>query len=466
MGNTITKNISTSISPTTFVALASVQVDRTDRQWSIDYHLHVTSPDNAAIDDQYAVCIRGLHRSVIEYYSVKITDNNPVVTNHIIANGLFNNNVLIGITMSNASNANEHSRNVQLTIDNLYRCRLDENTDAQYDITDSTFSQNYNIVSINTICTCSSEDLPWLDQRYLKGNAAGAVTLDDGTRQVLVNGVEYGPFVSYTPAGVINENSTHTELATAKSVYNMIKNILKPAYEDVLAYQQSVVAGKLDDSGPSRVPAPYVVTDNTSTSVEIDNLASNTVYIFNQPLTSLIIKNMVSSTLESTIYFKTTGDAFTYLLPQGTYTANIYKFIPNTAYCMCVKNNVVTCDKIIPLVESQNIIFASSQSQSGYIDAPHVYENNSATPIVNTVEPNAVYKFDRCSSITLNNIPSNSLETLVYWTSQGTTSLHLSGDANTTLKITNGSITTFENGVKYVMSIKDGVIIISKLTLV
>lgn len=113
-------------------------------------------------------------------------------------------------------------------------------------------------------------------------------------------------------------------------------------------------------------------------------------------------------------------------------------------------------------IENDNIIFNSNQLEGGYIDSPMIFENSDRNPIVNNVQPNAIYKFDICDSITLNNIPSNSLETIIYWTSDVNTILNLTGDSTTQLKITAGSETSFKNG-SYVMVIKDGIIVISSV---
>lgn len=285
----------------------------------------------------------------------------------------------------------------------------------------------------------------------------GLVIFDTTLNTLRLSGREYGPLSAFKPSNEITTESTNQQLATAKSVYDAIVTATAPLYNNINGGSSVVY-----DGGPARVPAPYVYTDNESTDVVLEVLQANSVYVFNQPLNSLVINKVIDSTLESTLYFRTGDGTIEFTVPQGVYKINSFFFEKNKSYCLSIKNKVMSCDVITPYMKTDTLIFGSSQLEGGYMDAPQVYESAESNPVINNVQPNAVYKFGVCESITLNNIPSNSLETVVYWTSENNTTLYLSGDENTTLKISGGSMTTYRNAM-YVMAIKDGVIIINKI---
>lgn len=288
-------------------------------------------------------------------------------------------------------------------------------------------------------------------------NIAGLIVFDDSIKSIFLEGKEYGPLSSYKPSAIIDENSTQKQLPTAKSVYNAINQIVENYFNKLNEELISII-----NESTTRVPAPEVQIDETSTDIINKIIKSNTVYIYKQPLNSFIIETIEKSPLETTIYFTVGVDNFEFLVPQGLKTVNNIYFKKNKSYIISIQNGIMIAEIIESYIENDNIIFNSNQLEGGYIDSPMIFENSDRNPIVNNVQPNAIYKFDICDSITLNNIPSNSLETIIYWTSDVNTILNLTGDSTTQLKITAGSETSFKNG-SYVMVIKDGIIVISSV---
>jgi len=130
---------------------------------------------------------------------------------------------------------------------------------------------------------------------------------------------------------VFGETSTNVQGLTQKNSIadNDVLTILDSA--DNLT-PKKVLAGAIN-------PKQKTVTDTTSTTASV-SIAENTVYIFNQPLTSLTISSVQNSLLESEIDF-TTGTTFAF---SGTPLSNNWinnspTWIPNKHYIISIKNN-------------------------------------------------------------------------------------------------------------------------------
>ena len=126
-----------------------------------------------------------------------------------------------------------------------------------------------------------------------------------------------------------------------------------------------------------------------------------------------------------------------------------------------IKDLVICMDEVKTYIDSQPVVFSSSQLMSGVIEPPTVIDSADSAPVINNTLPNAIYRFETVTSITMHNVPANSLETLVYFTA-GSQRVTLNLDSSSGLKITAGSALYLVSG-DFVMSIKDGVIAISGL---
>lgn len=246
-----------------------------------------------------------------------------------------------------------------------------------------------------------------------------------------------------TPTALIDASSTSQQVPNAKAVYDFITN-----------YSSS------HEIGPSLIPAPAVIIDSSNSSVTIDCLYGNKVYIWQTALTSLNINSITDSHYESTLYF-TTGNSFSIALPQNTKKLNPITFLPNTSYVLSIKDQIICTDTVQTYNSQQPVVFSSTQLASGVVENPTVIESADTNPVINNTLPNAIYRFGEVSTITMHNIPANSLETLVYFTA-GSIRVTLNLDSSYGLKITSGSALYLYMG-EYVMSIKDGVIVISEL---
>ena len=246
-----------------------------------------------------------------------------------------------------------------------------------------------------------------------------------------------------TPTGTIDATSTSQQVPSAKAVYDFITSY-----------------ASTQEIGPSLIPAPAVIIDSSSTAPSLDCLYGNKVYIWESPLTSLNINSVADSHYESTLYF-TTGSTFSISIPQNMKRLNIVTFIPNTSYVISIKDLVICMDSVKTYIDSQPIVFSSSQLMSGVIEPPTVIDSADSAPVINDTLPNAIYRFETVTSITMHNVPANSLETLVYFTA-GSQRVTLNLDSSSGLKITAGSTLYLVSG-DFVMSIKDGVIAISGL---
>lgn len=246
-----------------------------------------------------------------------------------------------------------------------------------------------------------------------------------------------------TPTAIIDASSTAQQIPNAKAVYDFITNYAS-SYE----------------IGPSLIPAPAVIIDSSTVNPVIDCLYGNKIYIWESALTSLNINTIADSHYESTLYF-TTGNSFSISLPQNTKRLNRVTFAPNTSYVISVKDQIICMDIVQTYNSQYPVIFSSSQLMSGVVENPIVIESTDTDPVINETLPNAIYKFGEVSTITMHNIPANSLETLVYFTA-GSNRVTLDLDSSFVLKITSGSALYLVSG-DFVMSIKDGVIVISGL---
>lgn len=148
-------------------------------------------------------------------------------------------------------------------------------------------------------------------------NIAGLIVFDDSIKSIFLEGKEYGPLSSYKPSAIIDENSTQKQLPTAKSVYNAINQIVENYFNKLNEELISII-----NESTTRVPAPEVQIDETSTDIINKIIKSNTVYIYKQPLNSFIIETIEKSPLETTIYFTVGVDNFEFLVPQGLKTVN------------------------------------------------------------------------------------------------------------------------------------------------
>lgn len=278
--------------------------------------------------------------------------------------------------------------------------------------------------------------------------ASASYLADYFTQEVAVNPADGRMFVdpgdlhSLGPTTVIDALSTDLQVPTAKAVY------------DLLTTSISI------QNGASTVEAPEVITDSSSANPVIDYLYGNKVYIWEQPLETLTLEAVEDSVYETTLYFSTASN-FSISFPQGMKTMTLMHITGNNHYVLSIKNLVVAVETIDSYESGQQFIFSSEQLQSGVLEIPAVIETAGANPVIDNTLPNAIYKFGTVESLTMHNVPSNSLETVVYFTA-GSTAVHLSLDSSIGLKITSGSSLYLRNG-SFIIAIKDGVMTISDI---
>lgn len=214
---------------------------------------------------------------------------------------------------------------------------------------------------------------------------------------------------------------------------------------------------------PSLVYAPEVITDTTSTAATLNPMKGNAVYIFTQPLTELNIIEISALELETTIYFTTHATtAFSYSFPQGMYRANIIKFDKNTHYCLSIKDGVAVLEKIENYLHDSDFIYSSDQLMGGVLKSrPDIVEISGSTPVIANTQPYTIYKLDEVTSLTMQQIQANTLETIAYF-STGNTPVNLVLSGIVPLKLTSGSITSLTNG-HFCLVIKDGVVVITEI---
>ncbi len=290
------------------------------------------------------------------------------------------------------------------------------------------------------IATDTSEGLIKCSSAYIHDDFMQdtAVNPADGKLYACQSDVYY-----MTPTGTIDASSTSQQVPNAKAVYDFITSY-----------------ASTHEIGPSLIPAPAVIIDSSTVNPSLDCLYGNKIYIWESPLTSLNIDSVADSHYESTLYF-TTGSTFAITIPQNMKKLNLVTFTPNTSYVISIKDLVICMDVVKTYIDSQPVIFSSSQLMSGVIEPPTVIDSTDPAPVINNTLPNAIYRFEEVTSITMHNVPANSLETLVYFTA-GSQRVTLNLDSSSGLKITAGSALYLVSG-DFVMSIKDGVIVISGL---
>ena len=96
----------------------------------------------------------------------------------------------------------------------------------------------------------------------------------------------------------------------------------------------NVDSGKISVDPTIYSPSKSIITNSTSTSATISNVAANTDYMFTQPLTSLTLTAVEVSQYPTDIYFET-GSNFTFSAPTVTewyFSDNPPTFRPNTSY--------------------------------------------------------------------------------------------------------------------------------------
>ena len=93
--------------------------------------------------------------------------------------------------------------------------------------------------------------------------------------------------------------------------------------------------------------------------------------------------------------------------------------------------------------------------------SPTIVEISGSTPVISNTQPYTIYKLGEITSLTMSQIPSNTLETIVYF-SAGNTLVNLVLSGVSPLKLSAGSITNLLNGY-FCMAIKDGVVTIVQM---
>ena len=246
-----------------------------------------------------------------------------------------------------------------------------------------------------------------------------------------------------------------------------LANIVDDKIVQIVAYANSLIEqGTVTPIQyvPSLMYVPQVITDTTTTAATLNPIIGNAVYIFTQPLTELNILNISALYLETTIYFTThSTTTFSYTLPQGVYKANIIKFIKGCHYCMSIKDGVVCLEKIDRYLDEPTFIFSSEQLTDGLLKSrPEIVEVSGSTPVISTTKPYTIYKFGEITSLTMSQIPANTLETIAYFSSPPNESVTLILSGLAPLKISSGSVTSLRNG-SFCLVIKDGVIVINEI---
>lgn len=269
--------------------------------------------------------------------------------------------------------------------------------------------------------------------------------------------------------GNMEYSSNETLIANEDTLHDAVDVLASNLYDkviNVVAYANSLIEEGVVTPipyVPSLVYAPEVITDTTSTTVTINPLKGNAVYIFTQPLTELNIITLSGLYLETTIYFTThSTTTFSYSFPQGLYKGSVIKFDKNCHYCMSIKDGVVILEKIEKYLNESEFLFSSEQLIDGVLkSSPDIVEISGSTPLVANTQPYTIYKFGEVTSLTMQQIPANTLETIAYF-SAGSTPVNLVLSGTQPLKLSSGSITNLVNGY-FCLVIKDGIVVITEI---
>jgi hypothetical protein len=297
-------------------------------------------------------------------------------------------------------------------------------------------------------------------------DAAGVLTFDTVTKEIYIEGDRYGHFTTMDATGTIDSSSTDQQFPTARSVYNYVLAGLDDNVNYATAYANSLIEQGVVTpipTVPSMLYAPEVITNTTDTTCTLDPMKGNAVYIFTQPLTRLDILSIAALNLETTIYFTThsTSD-FSYSFPQGMYKMSMLAFEKGKHYCLSIKDGLVILEKIERFLNESTFIYSSEQLVDGALkSSPTIVEITGSTPVVNTTQPYTIYKFGQITSLTMQQVPSNTLETICYF-SAGSTPVNLVLSGISPLKLSAGSVTNLTNG-SFCLVIKDGVIVITEI---
>ena len=284
----------------------------------------------------------------------------------------------------------------------------------------------------------------------------GLLVFDSQDKDVYVGGKKYGPLSRYIINNTIDSNSNNNEFVPADVVNNYINNSFNELYNQIK--QDNTIS----DDSPTKIPYAYTIVDNDTDNVYFNTLLDNVIYYFNKPLNTIVIDS-INNNNETIIYFTTNKKSFEFYIIEDYQSINKVSFEKNTQYCATIKNNTIGIQKITPISKEIKFLHTGSQIPAGFIDFPNVinFDNNEINPVIN-VQPNTIYKLGTCESITLNNIPSNTIETTIIWNSDKNTTVYLNPDNNTKLHISQNSEKFFTNN-SYVMTIKDGNILISSI---
>lgn len=294
----------------------------------------------------------------------------------------------------------------------------------------------------------------------------GVLVFDTTTKNIMLAGEEFGHFTTFDATSTIDSNSTNQEFPTAKGVYEHVANSVNDMVTYATAYANSLIEQGVVTpivGVPSMLYAPEVITDTTHTQITLDPVKGNAVYVFTQPLTELNILSIAALNLETTLYFTTHATTMmSYSFPQGLYKASVIKFDKDCHYCMSIKDGLVVLEKIEQYLNNSPFIFSSEQLMDGVLKAsPTIVEISGSTPVISNTQPYTIYKLGEITSLTMSQIPSNTLETIVYF-SAGNTLVNLVLSGVSPLKLSAGSITNLLNGY-FCMAIKDGVVTIVQM---
>ena len=294
----------------------------------------------------------------------------------------------------------------------------------------------------------------------------GVLVFDTTTKNIILAGEEFGHFTTFDATSVIDSNSTNQEFPTAKGVYEHVANSVNDMVTYATAYANSLIEQGVVTpivGVPSMLYAPEVITDTTHTQITLDPVKGNAVYVFTQPLTELNILSIAALNLETTLYFTTHATTMmSYSFPQGLYKASVIKFDKDCHYCMSIKDGLVVLEKIEQYLNNSPFIFSSEQLMDGVLKAsPTIVEISGSTPVISNTQPYTIYKLGEITSLTMSQIPSNTLETIVYF-SAGNALVNLVLSGVSPLKLSAGSITNLLNGY-FCMAIKDGVVTIVQM---
>jgi len=269
--------------------------------------------------------------------------------------------------------------------------------------------------------------------------------------------------------GNMEYSSNETLIANEDTLHDAVDVLASNLYDkviNVVAYANSLIEEGVVTPipyVPSLVYAPEVITDTTSTTVTLNPLKGNAVYIFTQPLTELNIITLSGLYLETTIYFTTHATTtFSYSFPQGMYKGSVITFNKDTHYCLSIKDGVAVLEKIDKYLDESTFIFSSEQLIDGVLKSmPDIVEVSGSTPVIANTQPYTIYKFGEVTSLTMQQIPANTLETIAYF-SAGSTAVNLVLSGVDPLKLSSGSVASLANG-DFCLVIKDGVVVITEI---